>query len=416
MGTMIRILHTSDWHLGLETNGHERLSEQALFLDWLVETVVVENVDALLVAGDVYDVVNPSVSSQTLFAGFLVRLHERAPSCQVVVVAGNHDSGARLEIPRPFGMALGDIQLVGTFQASEPDRHAFRLRNASGSAAAWCLAVPFLRASDLDCRVQEGESPEQAFVRALRSSYGALVESCRTQDPSLPIVAMGHLTVSGSERTGSERLLIGGVESIPVSALADGVEYVALGHIHRAQSWKDGSVRYCGSPVPIDFDERDGKQRVILAQLAGLGIAPTIREIEVPREVPMLRFPRDGGAWDDAVREIEAFDDTPWRSRPSGVWPLVEIRYRADGPRPDLRERVEELFRGRALRLAGLPRAIAGETQAAVAAASVDLKAQDAPLEILERHFRNKHAQDLPQDLRECFLEILDQVAIGGKP
>lgn len=414
---MIRILHTSDWHLGLETHGHERLAEQALFLDWLVETVVGEAVDALLVAGDVYDVVNPSVSSQSLFARFLVKLRERAPRCQVVVVAGNHDSGARLEIPRPFGMALGDIQLVGTFLPSEPARHAIRLRDASGTDAAWCLAVPFLRASDLDCRVQEGEGPEQAFVRALRSGYGALARACKEQDPALPVVAMGHLTVSGSERTGSERLLIGGVESIPVDALAEGADYVALGHIHRAQSWKDGAVRYCGSPLPIDFDERHGTQRVLLVELDGPGDALVVREIAVPRTVPMLRFPGEGGTWEDAVREIEAFDDTPWREQPTGLWPLVEIRYRADGPRPDLREQVETLLRGRCLRLAGLPRAIESGVSPAssVLPSAVDLKSREAPLEILERHFRLKYEQDLPDDLRSCFLEILDQVSIGGK-
>lgn len=411
---MIRILHTSDWHLGLETGGHDRLAEQSLFLDWLVETVVVEAVDALLVAGDVYDVVNPSVASQGLFARFLVRLHERAPRCQVVVVAGNHDSGARLEIPRPLGMALGEIQLVGTFQPADPDRHAFRLTDSSGVPAAWCIAVPFLRASDLECRVQEGESAEQAFVRALRSSYGDLSAACRTHDPKLPVVAMGHLTLSGSERAGSERLLIGGVESIPVDALAAGADYVALGHIHRAQSWNDGSVRYSGSPLPIDFDERNGRQRVLLVDLEAPGIPPSVREIPVPREVPLLRFPREGGSWDQAVAEIEAFDDSPWREKPPSLWPLVEIRYRSEGPRPDLRERVEALFRGRFLRLTGLPRAVESAAASTPATAvSMDLKAREAPMEILERHFRNRHGQPLPQDLRDCFQEVLDQVAIG---
>jgi len=414
---MIRILHTSDWHLGLETNGHERLAEQALFLDWLLETCETEAVDALLVAGDVYDVVNPSVAAQSLLAGFLVRLRARLPRCQVVVVAGNHDSGARLEIPRPFGIALGDLQLVGTFQPELPGRHRLVLRDADGVAAAWCVAVPFLRASDLECRTADGETPEAAFVRSLKAAYGALVAACRADDATLPIVAMGHLTIAGSERTGSERLLIGGVESIPVDALADGVDYVALGHIHRAQSWKGGSVRYSGSPVPIDFDERDGRQRVVLVELAARGTAPSAREIDVPRPVPMLRFPEGGGTWDDAVREIEAFDDGPWRDRPSGLWPLIEIRYRADGPRPDIRERTEAIFRGRALRLSGLPRASERpRSEVAVDAAMVDLKAQEAPLEILERHFRTQHGLDLPDDLRACFQEILDGVAIGGGP
>lgn len=411
----MRILHTSDWHLGLETAGHDRLAEQALFLEWLLDVLERESVHALVVAGDVFDVVNPSVAALGLFADFLVRLRRRLPGCQVVVVAGNHDSGARLEIFRSFGQALGGIHLVGTFQPEIPGRHHFLLQ-AGGEPSAWCLAVPFLRASDLDCRIRGDETIEVAFVRALREAYAALVADCRAERPDLPVVATGHLTLSGSDRTGSERLLVGGVESIPVDAVAEGVDYLALGHIHRAQSWKGGAVRYSGSPLPIDFDERHGHQRVLLADLAAPGVVPQVRELEVPRPVPLVRIPEIAASWEAAEDALRAFDDAPWKDKPAGLHPLVEIRYVPDGPRPDLRERLDALCRGRAFRLAGTPRAeLPGSTAPLDGPRSpaVDLKANDAPMEVLDRHWLGRYGSALPEDLRGCFREAEALAATG---
>jgi len=411
----MRVLHTSDWHLGLETAGHDRLPEQAVFLDWLLDTLESEAADALVVAGDVFDVVNPSVAAQSLFAGFLARLRARLPACEAVVVAGNHDSGSRLEIPRPFGQALGGLHLVGTFQPEIPGRHRFLLHRA-GVPAAWCVAVPFLRGSDLDCRVRPDESVEAAFVRALREAYSAQVTACHAERPDLPVLATGHLTLSGSDRTGSERLLVGGVESIPVDAIAEGVDYLALGHIHRAQCWKDGAVRYPGSPLPIDFDERNGRQRVLLVELGARGQAPTTREIEVPRPVPLVRLPEVPGSWEAAEEALRAFDDTPWQGKPAGLQPLIELRYVPDGPRPDLRERLDALCRGRAFRLAGTPRAMLPEGRAEEARAdrpSLDLKAQDAPMEVLDRHWAGRYGGVLPEELRACFREAEALVATG---
>lgn len=411
----MRILHTSDWHLGLETAGHDRLAEQALFLAWLLDALEQEAVEALVVAGDVFDVVNPPVAAQSLFADFLVRLRARLPDCQVVVVAGNHDSGARLEIFRSFGQALGGIHLVGTFQPEVPRRHRFLLQG-SGGKAVWCVAVPFLRASDLDCRVAPGETVEAAFVRALRDAYAALVAECRADRPDLPLLATGHLTLSGSDRAGSERLLVGGLESIPVEAVAEGVDYVALGHIHRAQSWKGGAVRYPGSPMAMDFDERNGRQRVLLLDLDTPGAVPAARELEVPRFVPLLRIPEVPAPWEQVEEALRAFDDGPWRALPPGLHPLVEIRFLSDGPRPELRERLETLCRGRALRLAGTPRAVPLETlpgNDAPRPPEVDLKAEDAPMEVLDRHWLGRYGSPLPEELRGCFREAEALAATG---
>lgn len=418
---MIRVLHTSDWHLGLETCGHSRLAEQALFLEWLLDTCRDEAVDALVVAGDVYDVANPSVEAQGLFASFLVRLKAALPNCDIVVVAGNHDSGSRLELPRPFGVALGGIHLVGTLREDDPslfERHVVPLRNASGAVAAWCLAVPFLRSSDLRCRVEEGETLEIAFARSVARLYASLRDHARSRDPALPVLALGHLTLSGSQRSGSERLLIGGVEAVPVAAVAEGVEHVALGHIHRRQELSHGSVSavYPGSPLAMDVDERRYHHRVVLLEFDAAGDGVRRRDLEVPRRVPFLRWPEDPGTWEDVEACARAFDDTPWKDAPRDIHPLLDIRFTSDGPVPDLRERTQALLAGRHVRLAGNPRVVLSSSPDATTsgAEAPDLQRAEAPEDVLRRHWRSTYQTDLPEDLLGCFREIQTNVEREG--
>ncbi len=422
MGGVIRILHTSDWHLGLETSGHSRLAEQALFLDWLAGVCRDEAVDALVVAGDVYDVANPSVEAQALFASFLVRLKAALPSCDIVAVAGNHDSGSRLELPRPFGEALGGIHLVGTLREDDPallERHVIPLHDSSGSVAAWCLAVPFLRASDLRCRVEEGETIDIAFARSVGRLYATLRDHARTLDPSLPVVALGHLALSGSQRSGSERLLIGGVEAVPAAAVAERLDHVALGHLHRRQESSHGgaAVVYPGSPLAMDVDERRYRHCVVVLELEGAGCAVRSRDIEVPRRVPFLRWPeQESGTWDDVESCARAFDDTPWKDAPRDLHPLLDIRFSSDGPISDLRERTQALLAGRHVRLAGNPRVLLASDAggASSGAPAPDIQRSDAPADVLRRYWRSQYGSDLPDDILDCFREIQASVEREG--
>ncbi|WP_236551392.1 metallophosphoesterase family protein [Billgrantia tianxiuensis] len=145
----MKFLHTADWHLGQTFHGQERHAEHRLFLDWLLETLVEREADALLVAGDVFDVVNPSLQAQALLYDFIVSAHERLPMLDIVLIAGNHDSGNRIELPAPLMRrlrthALGRVRWLddGTLDA---ERLLVPLTDASGETCAWCLALPFLR-------------------------------------------------------------------------------------------------------------------------------------------------------------------------------------------------------------------------------------------------------------------------------
>jgi DNA repair protein SbcD/Mre11 len=416
---VIRLLHTSDWHLGLELGGHDRLDEQKLFLAWLLDTCKERSIDALLVCGDVYDVANPSVAAQSAFARFVVDLRRALPAMSVVVVAGNHDSGVRLELPRPFAEALGALHLVGSVAAAGKvvERHLLALPGKDGTPAAWCLAVPFVRAGDIDCKVQEGETVDQAFSRSVGTFYRELSREAQRRNPSLPVVAMGHLTLAGSDKAGSERILIGGVESVSVAALAEGADYVALGHIHRCQTVGREAVRYCGSPLAMDFDERRHVHRVLLVDLEAAGAPPVVRPVEVPEFVPLLRLPEKPGTWSDLEKAVTEFDWSGWTDAARDLQPLVELRFRSEGAEADLRERTEALCKGRPFRLVGSPRRIGGGDGAPVAAgaSATDLRALDAPQELFVRHWTRKHGVAPPDGMLECFREVVDALAVQGR-
>lgn len=413
---MLRILHTSDWHLGLELGGHSRLAEQEAFLDWMLETCVRLSADVLLVCGDVFDVLNPPIEAQSLLARFLVAFRQSLPAARAILVSGNHDSASRLEIPGPFGQALGGLHLVGHWRSNEPHRHLLELKDRTGATGAVCLAMPFLRSQDLQVKLLDGESPEAARGRAIAEAYRSLGEAAARAYPGLPRIATGHLTVAGSQAAGSERILIGGVDSVPVDGLREGNAYTALGHIHRCQTAGSPHARYCGSPLAMDFDEADHRHVVLQVDLEPTGTVQ-VEEIPVPQPVPLLRLGGPERSWQDLSDEVRALELDAWAGLPPNLHPLVELSFREQGPVADLRSRCDALLEGLPLRLVGAPRLHRGESiPTPTAHHGEELDGRDAPLAILRRHWTRQHGVPVPDDIERCFTEVLEQVRAGGDP
>lgn len=413
---MPRILHTSDWHLGLELGGHSRLSEQERFLDWLLETSRNRKIDALLVCGDIFDVLHPPVEAQSLLARFLVEFHKTLPVAQAVLVAGNHDSPSRLEATVPFTDALGRIRLIGHWRPDRPDDHLVPVGNEDGSIGAICLAVPFLRSQDLLCRLEPDQSPEDARGVAIRKVYDLLGARAAELYPGIPLVCTGHLTLAGTLKAGSERILIGGVESVPVAALANGACYTALGHIHRMQTVGSPQVRYAGSPLAMDFDETRHAHAVLSVDIHP-DHPPDIEAIEVPPPTALLRLGGPDTDWEELARIVQGFDWEPCRILPRALQPLLELSFRESGPVVDLRERTDALLANLPARLVGAPRIhrplASGE---AVVRTETDLGSPDAPLAVLEGHWLRRHNQPPPEELVACFLEAVEAVRSGAAP
>lgn len=352
----MRILHTADWHIGQTLNGWTREHEHRAFLNTLCDVIKAERIDVLLVAGDVFDGINPSGEAQrllyTAIAGFL----QANPRLQVVLTAGNHDPAQRLEAPEAVLNALG-VHVLGTLRRSasdvDMDRHLIALHDAAGAPRAYVLAVPFLRQADLPGLQLGAEGgAEPAVTAAARALHLAMTEAAITRAGGLPVLAMGHLTCAGGlESEGAERrILIGGEHAVPPDIFPPALSYVALGHLHRPQSLDGGRVRYSGSPFPLSAAEIAYDHGVTLLDL-DQGFAP--RHIPLPRPVAMHRLPARGSAPLAEVAASLAALTLP-ADTPRDAQPFVYLSLLADRPAPQLAAEVEALIEGQPFRLAGL--------------------------------------------------------------
>jgi exonuclease SbcD len=256
----MRLLHTSDWHLGQTLHTFERSYEHQCFLDWLLDTLVSEDIDALLIAGDIFDNSNPSAAAQRQLYRFLQQARVRCPALDIVVIAGNHDSPGRLEAPGPLLEAHGTV-VVGNVARKDDgdidlDRLLVPLHGKDGTVQAWVLAVPFLRPGDVPrVPVSDDGSVMDPYLHGITHLYRqahALAQSRR--QPGQAIVAMGHChMVDGQSSLESERrIVIGGTEALPAAMFDDAIAYAALGQVQVAQRvGRQDHLRYSGSPLPL---------------------------------------------------------------------------------------------------------------------------------------------------------------------
>jgi exonuclease SbcD len=296
----MKIIHTSDWHLGRYLNKtKKRYDEFEAFLGWLAETIDQRQANALIVAGDIFDNTTPTHKAQELYYNFLRRAIVSCPSCRhVVIVGGNHDSPSFLEAPARLLKGLG-VHVLGAM-ASDIRKELLALKDQNGQLELIVLAVPFLRESDL--RLAElGESDDgrhQKIVMGLAAHYKRLAELAREtieeNGKPVPVLATGHLFLQGSVTAaddGVREIHAGPLAALPLSTLPK-FDYLALGHIHGAQRvGKDDSARYSGSPIPMGFNEASRAKSVCIVEFEGL--TPKVEMIEVPMFQPLKRIEGD---------------------------------------------------------------------------------------------------------------------------
>lgn len=402
---MIRILHTADWHLGQTFFGYDRTTEHEHFLQWLADTIQANEIDALLVAGDVFDVSNPSATSQRLLYRFIHRVTAENPQLQLVFVAGNHDSAARLEAPLPLLQEMRtEIKGVVRRRGDEIDYDDLivPLRNRQGGVEVLCMAVPFLRQGDYPSVVTAG-NPYAEGVRELYSCLLKRVWERRTDGQS--IVAMGHLQATGAEiaeRDFSERTVIGGLECISPDAFAEQIAYTALGHIHKSQrvSGRE-NVRYAGSPLPMSFAEKHYRHGGVMVTLDE-GFAVEIEKLEAPLLVPLLSVPAAGAVSPDSVlAELRTLPE------PEGEAPYLEVKVLLDEPEPMLRQQIEEALAGKHYRLARIVSVYRkGEYLSTSEEETVVGLKEMSPLQIAQSTFERTYQTEMPAELVGLFQEV----------
>ena len=337
----LRLLHTSDWHIGQELHGHDRQEEHDAFLEWLIELLGQIEVDALVVTGDIFDVANPPVSATARFYGFLRDALAQHPSLQIVIVGGNHDSAARINLPGAL-LGRGRVNLVGQLPrcdgALDLEALLVQLVGREGDPAALLAAIPYCRPGDLG----RGD---------LSSLYSEVTHVAAERADGLPVVLTGHLHVGGGDISiDSERRIVIGGEEAEASTLFDArVAYVALGHLHRPQNISGPTlIRYAGSPLPLSVTERDYRHSVTIVDLGGGD--PQVNVIEIPGLAAFVSFPPSGA---QSLEEVEAalmaFDFGEPTSL--GRRPFVEVAVLLDRPQPGVTARVHAALEGKPIRL-----------------------------------------------------------------
>jgi len=346
----LKILHTSDWHLGRSLYGRKRYDEFAEFLNWLVNTIEQEGIDVLLVAGDVFDTSTPSNRAQELYYRFLCRV---AGSCcrHVVIVAGNHDSPSFLNAPKELLRAL-NVYVVGAM-TENPEDEVFLLEDDRSQPQGIVCAVPYLR--DKDIRIVEpGETVDDKnakLVDGLKNHYAAVcaiaeqkqAEFEKAGHSNVPIIAMGHLFTAGGKTVdgdGVRELYVGSLAHVGNDVFPSSIDYLALGHLHVPQRVGNlEHIRYCGSPLLMGYGEAKQDKKVIVVQFDGR--TPIIREVLVPCFQALERIV---GSLDDIHARIETL-----KREASTAW--LEIEYTGNDIVANLREMLDEALAGSAMEI-----------------------------------------------------------------
>ena len=261
----VHFLHTSDWHLGQFFHNHDREFEHTQFLDWLLKQIEEKQPNALLIAGDIFDVINPASSAQKQLYQFLATAHHLAPHMQTLMIAGNHDSGYRIEQVEPF-LSKFNAKAVGVISKTSDnkldlDRLLVPIYNPEQKIVAWCLALPYLRSAEIT-GLNEHTSNNQSAIAYLHQQL--IAEARSRQEPDQALILMSHAHMQGGETSDSERpIVIGNEEALSTALFEDGIDYVALGHLHKPQKVGKEHIRYSGSPIPLSFSELNYKHQVV---------------------------------------------------------------------------------------------------------------------------------------------------------
>lgn len=342
----LRVLHTSDWHLGKRLHQQQRYEEFGKFLDWLVDVISTQAVDVLIVAGDVFDTMTPSNKAQELYYRFLGQVAKS--SCRhVIITAGNHDSPTFLDAPKSILNTL-NIHVIGVASSQIDDE--LLILSDDGTPEAIVLAVPYLRDKDVrDSGVFDDiKNKEYDTISGIAKHYEHLAEHAKqhqahilaTHHKKIPIIAIGHLFIAGSHTSspddGMRELYVGTLGQVSASIFDEAIDYVALGHIHAPQKVAGCEhIRYCGSPIAMGFGEMGKTKQVLIVDFTN-ELPPQIHALPIPT---FQRLARIVGDWDDITGELDRLCD---ESCP--IW--AEIVYTGQALRPtlaqDIRERLQD--------------------------------------------------------------------------
>lgn len=399
----MKLLHTADWHIGQTFYEYDRRNEHIHFLDWLKGRIKDLQADVLLIAGDIFDSPNPSAESQKLFYSFLKEATSENPTLKIIIIAGNHDSAARLEAPNPLLEEM-NVTIRGIVRRTSEGKidldHLIIPFPEENKPEAYFLAVPYLR---------QGDYPQsENYVQGVKSMYEALYE--QVKEKGKPVIAMGHLQATGSEiseNDRSERTIIGGLECISPDSFDRRIAYTALGHLHRSQRVsKRENVRYSGAPLPMSFAEKNNKHGVVYVKIDREGTA--IEQIEFTPPAGLLSIPSSAQPLPDVLELI--------RKLPEGEInessPFLEVKVLITEPEPSLRHQIEEELTGKSVRLARIE-AVTRQKETAETVITLEKLQTISPVDMAERIFEFRYGGgQMPDAMKELLQEAIREAEL----
>ncbi|MGA1941327.1 exonuclease SbcCD subunit D C-terminal domain-containing protein [Arcobacter sp. YIC-310] len=314
----MKILHTSDWHLGQNFMGKSRQEEHEAFLSWLFEIIKEKHIEVLIVAGDIFDTGTPPNYALELYYNFLKQLSSIDTLNTTIITAGNHDSISTLKAPKQLLQVL-NVQVITS--GDDEENEVIEIKKNDELKAIVC-AVPFLRDSVIRQSIsgQTISQKEKVANSGIKAYYKNTYKKALDLkgDKSIPIIATGHLTTVGSRTSESERdIYIGGTLDIGGDYLGSLFDYVALGHLHINQAVGSNHVRYSGSPIPLSFSESKNTQKV---NVVSFGETVEVEELEIPLKRKLIVLKGDSEFIKKELKTIE--DKTAW----------IEVHIKDDNP------------------------------------------------------------------------------------
>ena len=390
----VHFFHTSDWHLGQFFYNHSRQYEHEQFLTWLLEQIKQKQPNALLIAGDIFDVINPASAAQKQLYQFLADAHALAPHMQTLMIAGNHDSGYRIEQVEPL-LEKYNAKTVGVIRWNEDKsldiEHLLQpIYDVDQNIVAWCLSLPFLRSAEIT-GFNEHTSNSQNAISYLHQQLISEAKKRKTDEQAL--ILMSHAHMQGGETSDSERpIIIGNEEALSTALFDEVIDYVALGHLHKPQKVQHAHIRYSGSPIPLSFSEINYKHQVVEVTIDPSKPAEYQLQFEalhIPRSIQLHRI---RGELNEVFTQLQALasgkiDNIDQRE-------YIDIEYHTDTPpRPNLRQQFEDVLPKERYRLVKISRQYKNNDQQNHAT-KIQLE-PPTPEKLFEQIWQNKgYAQD----------------------
>lgn len=370
----VHFLHTSDWHLGQFFHNHDREFEHAQFLTWLLEQIKVKQPHALLIAGDIFDVINPASSAQRQLYQFLADAHDLAPHMQTLMIAGNHDSGYRIEQVEPL-LAKFNAKAVGIVGRTAEntlnlDRLLIPIYDRDKNIIAWCLTLPYLRSAEIT-GLNEHTSNNQNAISYLHQQL--IAEAKARKQPHQALILMSHAHMQGGETSDSERsIIVGNEEALSTALFDDVIDYVALGHLHKPQKVGQPHIRYSGSPIPLSFSEINYKHQIVEVRIDPEQ-NPENRfqydALSIPRTVELFRIREKLENLITTIQALPAGEIGQLSARH-----FLEVEYTTDAPPPvDLRQQIEQALPANRYRLLRISRIYQQQVDLSSSQSKIDL-------------------------------------------